>query len=105
MKKRVLIISALILTVIAILVIFKGKGRNELKVSVDEAVLKDIVQTVSATGKVQPEIELSISPDVSGEITDLYVEEGDTVHEGQILLKIKPDLYVSSVDSHSTVPG
>jgi len=98
MKKRILIISGLILLVVVVLIIFKGKGRNELKVSVAESAQRDIIQTVTATGKVQPEIELAISPDVSGEITDIFVQEGDTVKEGQILLKIKPDLYISSVD-------
>ncbi|MCB9252516.1 MAG: efflux RND transporter periplasmic adaptor subunit [Flavobacteriales bacterium] len=98
MNRKVLIIVVSILLVVILLIVFKGKGGKELKVSVEEAVLKNIVQTVAATGKVQPEIELSISPDVSGEITELYVQEGDTVKEGQILLKIKPDLYISSVD-------
>lgn len=98
MKKRILIITGLLVLVIAVLLIFKGKGRNELEVSVESAEKKDIIQTVTATGKVQPEVELTISPDVSGEITDIYVQEGDSVKEGQMLLKIKPDLYLSSVD-------
>lgn len=98
MKKRIIIIGSIIIVVVALLLIFKGEGRKELKVSAEEAAKRSIIQTVTATGKVQPEIELAISPDVSGEITDIYVKEGDTVKEGQILLKIKPDLYVSSVD-------
>ncbi len=98
MKKRIIIIGSLILLVIVLLFVFKGKGREDLKVSAEEAAKRSIIQTVTATGKVQPEIELAISPDVSGEITDIYVKEGDTVKEGQILLKIKPDLYISSVD-------
>ncbi len=98
MKKRIVIISLLVVIVIVLLFVFKGKGRKELNVSVEKAAKRSIIQTVTANGKVQPEIELAISPDVSGEITDIYVQEGDTVREGQILLKIKPDLYVSSVD-------
>ncbi len=98
MKKRIIILGSILLIIVATLFIFKGKGGDNLKVSAEEVSTKSIIQTVTATGKVQPEIELSISPDVSGEITDIYVREGDTVKEGQILLKIKPDLYISSVD-------
>jgi len=98
MKKKLIIIGSLILLVIIMLVVFKGEGRKALKVSAEESKTRDIIQTVTATGKVQPEIELAISPDVSGEITDIFVHEGDSVKEGQILLKIKPDIYVSSVD-------
>ena len=68
MKKRIIIIGSIILVVVALLLVFRGKGRKELNVSVDEAAMRSIIQTVTATGKVQPEIELAISPDVSGEI-------------------------------------
>jgi len=57
--------------------------------------LTDIIERVSASGKVQPEVEVKLSPDVSGEITNLYVAEGDSVVKGQILLKIRPDNYES----------
>lgn len=53
----------------------------------------DIVERVSASGRVQPEIEVKISPDVPGEIIGLYVEEGDSVVKGQLLAKIRPDNY------------
>jgi HlyD family secretion protein len=55
----------------------------------------NIVEKVSASGKIQPEIEVKLSPDVSGEIVGLYVNEGDSVRAGQLLLKIKPDNYES----------
>jgi HlyD family secretion protein len=55
----------------------------------------DIIEKVTASGKIQPELEVKISPDVSGEIIELYVEEGDSVKKGQLLLKIRPDNYES----------
>lgn len=55
----------------------------------------DIIEMVTASGKIQPELEVKISPDVSGEIIELYVEEGDSVKKGQLLLKIRPDNYES----------
>lgn len=56
-----------------------------------------IVEKVSASGKIQPEVEVKLSPDVSGEITELYVAEGDSVVKGQLLLKIRPDNYESQM--------
>lgn len=55
----------------------------------------EIIERVSASGRVQPEIEVKLSPDVSGEIIGLYVQEGDSVKAGQLLLKIRPDNYES----------
>ena len=59
---------------------------------------RDIIETVSASGKIQPETEVKISPDVSGEIVSLYVMEGDKVDKGDLLLKIKPDTYQSMLE-------
>jgi HlyD family secretion protein len=58
----------------------------------------DIEAKVSASGKIQPEVEVKISPDVPGEITELYVKEGDSVVQGQLLLRIRPDNYMLAVD-------
>jgi len=63
----------------------------------------NIVEQVSASGKVQPEVEIKISPDVSGEITELYVQEGDSVHKGQLLLRIRPDNYQAMVSQQSAL--
>lgn len=57
-----------------------------------------IIERVSASGKIYPEVEVKLSPDVSGEITELLVKEGDSVKEGQLLLKIRPDTYQTAVD-------
>ncbi|MBL4578198.1 MAG: efflux RND transporter periplasmic adaptor subunit, partial [Flavobacteriales bacterium] len=74
-----------------------GKAEN-IKVLVEFVELHDIVETVSANGKIQPEIEVKISPDVSGEIIELAVKEGDKVNKGDLLVKINPDIYLASVD-------
>ncbi len=55
----------------------------------------DIIETVAASGKIQPEVEVKLSPDVSGEIVELPIEEGDEVLKGDLLVKIKPDTYLS----------
>src|SRR4028119_1335071 len=61
------------------------------EVTAAKAATVNIVEQVSASGKVQPETEVKISPDVSGEIIELYVQEGDSVRKGQLLLRIRPD--------------
>ncbi|GAA4297965.1 efflux RND transporter periplasmic adaptor subunit [Nibribacter koreensis] len=77
-------------------------GKEEgIEVMVDKVKPTTIVEKVSASGKVQPEIEVKISPDVSGEITELYVKEGDSVKAGQLLLRIRPDNYQSMVEMQS----
>ncbi|WP_223649608.1 efflux RND transporter periplasmic adaptor subunit [Hymenobacter psoromatis] len=64
-----------------------------------------ILEKVSASGKVQPVTEVKISPDVSGEITELYVQEGDSVKKGQLLLRIRPDNYLAVVSQQSAAVG
>jgi HlyD family secretion protein len=72
--------------------------KDATEVSVAKVTTATIVEKVSASGKVQPETEVKISPDVPGEITDLFVEEGDSVVKGQLLLKIRADNYQSAVE-------
>lgn len=71
-----------------------GKAKP-IEVEFTKVKRSDIIERVSASGKVQPEVEVKLSPDVSGEITNLYVAEGDSVVKGQLLLKIRPDNYES----------
>ena len=75
------------------------------EVLVAPATRATIVEKVSASGKVQPETEVKISPDVSGEITELYVQEGDSVQKGQLLLRIRPDNYQAQVNLQSAQVG
>ncbi|MBK6785758.1 MAG: biotin/lipoyl-binding protein [Saprospiraceae bacterium] len=67
-------------------------------VTIEAAANRTIKETVSASGKVYPIAQVKISSDVSGEIVELYVEEGDSVVIGQLLAKINPDVYVSAVE-------
>ena len=99
MNKRNILISLGGLILVSILIyIGKNRSRGELEVNVGKVENRTIISTVSANGKIRPEAEVKISADVSGEITELYIEEGDTVKEGQLLLKINPDLYLTSRD-------
>ena len=67
-------------------------------VTTEKVERRDIIETVSASGKIQPETEVKISPDVSGEIVSLNIKEGDVVAKGDLLLKIKPDTYLSILE-------
>lgn len=88
--------------VVVILVIGKKAGwfgdEDSTKVSTDKVSLQTITETVSASGKVQPEVEVKLSSDVSGEIVEMLVKEGEVVKKGQLLCKINPEIYISSFD-------
>ena len=75
-----------------------GSGDKDEKVTVEKVALRTIVETVNASGKVYPEVEVKISPDISGEITELNVQEGDSVKKGQILARIYADIYALQRD-------
>ena len=94
---RYLIIAAIILIVIAIIGKRSGKfGKPEtIDVVVEKPTYRTIIKSISANGKIQPEVEVKISPEVSGEIIELPVKEGDKVTRGQLLCRIKPDTYIS----------
>ncbi len=75
-----------------------GSSEEGIEVEVAKAERRDITQVVTASGKIQPEVEVRISPDVSGEIIYLGVREGDWVEKGQLLARIKPDFYQAQVE-------
>lgn len=84
--------------VIIILSVVTKRGPETNEVTTAKVEMRTITETVSASGKIQPEIEVKISPDVSGQIVELYVKEGDSVKQGQLLLEIDPDIYISEVE-------
>src|SRR6185295_11874112 len=101
MNKTVKWILIILVSVIVLLVAVKliaGGGDDGVKVSVEKTAKRTIIETVNASGKVYPEIEVKISPDISGEITELNVEEGDSVTKGQVLARIYADIYSSQRD-------
>ncbi|MGA1363348.1 MAG: efflux RND transporter periplasmic adaptor subunit [Schleiferiaceae bacterium] len=74
-----------------------GQTDEVLEVEVANSELRQIVETVSASGRIQPAVEVKMSPEVSGEIIELAVVEGQSVRRGQLLARINPDLYQSAV--------
>src|SRR5438094_912025 len=93
-RRRYIIFGSVGLLLLGIIVsIIWSKREKPIPVTTERAVRKTIVQTVSATGKVQPETEVKISPEVAGEIIELPVEDGMPVKKGDLLVRIKPDSY------------
>jgi HlyD family secretion protein len=92
-KKQIIYGSIALVALWIIASIIWNKREKPIPVTTETAIRKTIVQTVSATGKIQPEVEVKISPEVAGEIIELPVEDGMRVKKGDLLLKIKPDSY------------
>jgi HlyD family secretion protein len=86
--KWVLIGVGALLLVLIIVKVAAGPSDDGIKVSVETSTKRTIVETVNASGKVYPEIEVKLSPDISGEIVELNVAEGDSVRKGQVLARI-----------------
>jgi HlyD family secretion protein len=100
-SKKVLKYLSIIIIVLIIFSIIGKKsglfgGNKPILVSTEKVQKRTILEVVTANGKIQPETEVKISADVSGEIVQLYIKEGEAVIKGQELLKIKPDIYVSA---------
>jgi HlyD family secretion protein len=89
-------LACLLAIAISCLVI-AGRGPAPVAVTTEKAEIRDITQVVSATGKIRPEIEVKISPEVAGEIVEMPVVVGQAVKRGDLLVKIKPDNYIARV--------
>lgn len=101
-KKKLIIIISIIAVVLIVLIGGKkagwfGKQGNYKEVEVKKISLVDIVETVSATGKIQPEVEVKLSSEVSGEIIELPIVEGQQVEKGDLLVRVNPDIYQSNL--------
>lgn len=91
LKWTLIILGALLLIIIISNAI--GGGKKIEKVAIEKAARRTIIESVNASGKIYPETEVKISPDISGEVTELNVEEGDSVRKGQVLARIYADIY------------
>src|SRR6476620_3588060 len=100
--KWILIALGILILLLVVGKLVKGNSNEGIKVTAEKAQKRTIIETVTATGKVYPEIEVKISPDISGEITELNVEEGNSVRKGQVLARIYADIYSSQRDEASS---
>jgi HlyD family secretion protein len=104
MKQNKILKIAGIVIVLLLVVVVVGRragwiGKTTgVRVTLEATEIRTITETVTASGKVQPVIEVKISPDVSGEVVELMIEEGDFVNRGDLLVQINPDIYKSALD-------
>ena len=100
------IIISLAILVVALLILKKtgviGKDTG-IKVTAEKAARRTIVETVNASGKIYPEVEVKLSPDISGEIVELDVAEGDSVKKGQVVARIYGDIYLTQRDQAAAI--
>lgn len=100
-RKKLLIWFGIVAVVVIAVVAIAAQNKREKPtlITTDKAFVTNITEIVTATGKIQPEVEVKIAPEVSGEIIELAVKEGQVVQRGQLLLRIKPDSYRAQVES------
>lgn len=105
MNKKLIWIIVSVVILLLVLVAMKSGGvfgkEEGIKAVVEKAETRTIIESVTASGKIYPEVEVKVSPDISGEIVTLNVNEGDSVHKGQLLAKIYADIYSSQRDQVS----
>src|SRR5882757_429274 len=99
-RKKTILFSAILLVIVALalVAIFKKKEAI-ITVQSEKVVRRNLTELVVANGKIQPVVQVTLSPEVSGEITELPVKEGQSVKKGDLLVKIKPDPYIASKNS------
>jgi len=99
MKKKTIwwLVSVLVVFAIVVFVLWKKGADDGVKVAVEKSGLHTVTETVTASGKIYPETEVKIAPEVSGEIILLNVQEGDSVKKGELMVKINPAIYNSIV--------
>ena len=97
MNRNLLIgLVSLVVLLVGVAVV-KGGNRERPAVTTEELALRTIVERVSASGKIQPEVEVKITAEVNGQITQLPVKEGDAVNKGDLLVQLNPDIYEAAL--------
>jgi HlyD family secretion protein len=97
-SSKLIILSVSIIAVLLLVAVIGGR-RSQLPIVETEAVSRQTInETVTASGKIQPEVEVKISAEVSGLLFELPVKEGDIVEAGQLLVGINPDIYESAIN-------
>lgn len=103
LKWLIVIFSA----IIVLLIVLKTTGvigkKEGIRVTAEDSANRNITETVYASGKIYPELEITLAPDISGEIVELNVEEGDSVRKGQVLAKIYGDIYATQRDQAAAI--
>ncbi|WP_436516195.1 efflux RND transporter periplasmic adaptor subunit [Ekhidna sp. To15] len=101
-NKILYILGGLVVFLILFAIVGKSQGwvgqKKKIQVEISKAEKNTIIEKVSASGQVQPVVEVSLSPEVSGEIIEMKIEEGDSVSKGDFLLRIRPDNFQSAFD-------
>ena len=97
-RKSILITLAVLLTAGGVLFAILRLREKPVEVTTEKVFVKEVVHVVTATGKIEPALVVAMSPDVSGEIIDLPVKDGQSVQKGDLLFKIQPDLYINQVE-------
>lgn len=96
------VLIGLVVLLVIVLAVAKKQGwigeQPGISVTTEKAEKRTIIEIVAASGKIQPEVEVKLSPDLSGEVVELEVKEGDYVKKGQFLAKINPEIYLSNYD-------
>src|SRR5688572_28635518 len=100
-RKKIYILLGIVVVLIAVGAVWakSRNGEKPIPITTDKAFRTNLTEIVTATGKIQPEVEVKIAPEVSGEIIEIAVREGEIVQRGQLLLRIKPDSYRAQVES------
>ncbi|NOU48020.1 MAG: efflux RND transporter periplasmic adaptor subunit [Bacteroidales bacterium] len=93
-----ILIPSILVVLTVLIVVAKKRNKKITEVSTEMAVKRSIIETVAANGKIQPALDVKISPYISGEVVQLYVREGNYVYKGDILAKIDPTFYISSYE-------
>ena len=98
LNKTFWIILSVLIVALLIATRWFGGGTETIDVQIEQAEVRSIIERVSASGKIQPEVEVNITAEVSGQIVNLSVKEGDEVQEGDLLVQINPDLYEAALN-------